>query len=313
MERSEPTSPPEETQRPAPASAGLLTHPDMSSVETTKIPPWSADSTVSLAHEPQNDHSAVDDLAPGESPEADDSLTEEPSPTRRQPILSEDQDKSSLLLHAPHPDTTYMVNHSRSSNQRRSKQVGKLLILMFAANLLMLTAGGLWLYNRFTEDLEVRISQANTRAPVNAAVTQAAPPAEPASKIDPQYQSRLVKLESSLQEAQERLLNAEEQNRRQAASLEALAANSTAAPSSKTVPVANTEVPAPMVGDPALPLQQSELVLLKERNRLTSYADEAIATASRTSYEKLWTALEDPRLANLVHATRSEILRVQNY
>ncbi len=57
---------------------------------------------------------------------------------------------------------------------------------------------------------------------------------------------------------------------------------------------------------------QSELVLLKERNRLTSFADEAIATGARDPYDRLWDAIEDPRLANLVHAARAEILRVQD-
>jgi hypothetical protein len=62
----------------------------------------------------------------------------------------------------------------------------------------------------------------------------------------------------------------------------------------------------------APPDSQSELVLLKERNRLTAFADEAIATGARGPYDRLWDAIEDPRLANLVHAARAEILRVQD-
>ena len=52
--------------------------------------------------------------------------------------------------------------------------------------------------------------------------------------------------------------------------------------------------------------------MLKERNRLTAFADEAIATGARGPYERLWDAMEDPHLANLVHAARAEILRVQD-
>ncbi|WP_075088724.1 hypothetical protein [Verrucomicrobium spinosum] len=33
----------------------------------------------------------------------------------------------------------------------------------------------------------------------------------------------------------------------------------------------------------------------------------------RAPYDRLWEALDDPRLASLVHAARAEILRVQNY
>jgi hypothetical protein len=69
----------------------------------------------------------------------------------------------------------------------------------------------------------------------------------------------------------------------------------------------------PLPAGEGLSAAQSELVLLKERNRLTGYADEAISTGARDPYEKLWEALDDPRLATLVHAARAEILRVQNY
>jgi hypothetical protein len=115
-----------------------------------------------------------------------------------------------------------------------------------------------------------------------------------------------------------RLAGTEEQNRQQAAQLGALTAELAAAKTalaemkSKSSPsVAAGSAPLPL-GD-GLPPAQGELVLLKERNRLTGYADEAIATGARAPYQRLWEALDDPRLANLVHAARAEILRVQNY
>ena len=58
---------------------------------------------------------------------------------------------------------------------------------------------------------------------------------------------------------------------------------------------------------------QSELVLLKERNRLTSLADEAISTAAREPYDELWKAFDDPRMVHLIHGARAEILRVQQH
>jgi hypothetical protein len=84
------------------------------------------------------------------------------------------------------------------------------------------------------------------------------------------------------------------------------------------VVAAPAPVPAPVVADtgaeraPVTP-SQAELVLLKERNRLTELADDAIATGNRAPYTRLWEAFDDPRLSPLLHAARAEILRVQNF
>ena len=53
-----------------------------------------------------------------------------------------------------------------------------------------------------------------------------------------------------------------------------------------------------------------ELVLLKERNRLTAWADEAIATGERKSLDMLIKRLTDPDFANLRDATFAEIQRI---
>lgn len=56
-----------------------------------------------------------------------------------------------------------------------------------------------------------------------------------------------------------------------------------------------------------------ELLLVKERNRITAFADAAIATGEREPYDRLWVIIDNPELASLAHAARAEILRVQNY
>lgn len=56
-----------------------------------------------------------------------------------------------------------------------------------------------------------------------------------------------------------------------------------------------------------------ELVLLKERNRLTLLADEVMATGKSDAMRRLWTALRDPALNDLQHAAAAEIIRVQNH
>jgi hypothetical protein len=57
----------------------------------------------------------------------------------------------------------------------------------------------------------------------------------------------------------------------------------------------------------------SELILLKERNRLSEYADKAIATGSRESLQALVDAMFDPAMKHLLHASQAEFRRVQNY
>lgn len=64
---------------------------------------------------------------------------------------------------------------------------------------------------------------------------------------------------------------------------------------------------------PSVTPATSELVLLKERNRLTGYADQAIATGSRASLQALVDALLDPTMKHLAHAAQAEFKRVQAY
>lgn len=56
-----------------------------------------------------------------------------------------------------------------------------------------------------------------------------------------------------------------------------------------------------------------ELRILKERNRLTFYADQAIATGSSEAMDNLWLSLDDPELTKLRDGAMAEIIRVQNY
>ncbi len=64
---------------------------------------------------------------------------------------------------------------------------------------------------------------------------------------------------------------------------------------------------------PTVTPSTSELVLLKERNRLMSYADEAIATGKREPLMSLVNSMTDPALRNLHHAALAEYKRVQTH
>lgn len=56
-----------------------------------------------------------------------------------------------------------------------------------------------------------------------------------------------------------------------------------------------------------------ELLLIKERNRLTSYADKAIATGSRDALQALVEAMMDPAMKDMAPAAQAEYKRVQAY
>ena len=56
-----------------------------------------------------------------------------------------------------------------------------------------------------------------------------------------------------------------------------------------------------------------ELLLLKERNRLTDYADKAIATGSRDALQAVVEAMFDPERQKLHHAAQAEFRRVQAF
>ncbi|SKB06886.1 hypothetical protein SAMN02745166_04576 [Prosthecobacter debontii] len=64
---------------------------------------------------------------------------------------------------------------------------------------------------------------------------------------------------------------------------------------------------------PSVSPATAELILIKERNRLTTYADKAIATGSRADLQALVEAMMDPAMKHLLHAAQAEFKRVQAY
>jgi hypothetical protein len=73
------------------------------------------------------------------------------------------------------------------------------------------------------------------------------------------------------------------------------------------VPVMNAQAAAQLT-EP-----MSELLLLKERNRLTDYADKAISTGSRDALQAVVEAMFDPERLKLHHAAQAEFRRVQAF
>ncbi|TLD71450.1 hypothetical protein FEM03_07955 [Phragmitibacter flavus] len=229
---------------------------------------------------------------------------------RRKPLLADDDDvpvlsPSSSASAAPAPaPTSYIVKTNRPTNQRRGGSILKLLGLILLCNLLIIGAFGAWYYNTINDQIDQRLS--GHPVPVrpnnpNPPSTSPAPATSVAANTDSNLAEKFADLQAQLQATQKRLAETEQATK-------ALANRTQQAP---TVPPPPAVAVAPAL-TPATPLTD-DFLLLKERNRLTAYADEAIATANRAPYEQLWKSMDDPRLATLVHATRAEILRVQNY
>lgn len=243
---------------------------------------------------------------------------------RRRAILQEESERAEQLGLSGHAPTSYMVSGVRHANKRRSNSLIKLLGLLFLVNLLIIGACGAWLYNHFVTQVEARMSDFASRPQPNGSLATAraslagnsgGATAVEIKQLQDDFDKRFSDLKAQLQAAQSRITEFESAQQQQQTRVSALAsqmanAAGDAAGGSPTEAVAAAAVPG--VESEIAP-SANELILLKERNRLTSYADEAIATGAREPYERLWEALEDPRLIKLIHAARAEILRVQNF
>ncbi len=259
-----------------------------------------------------------------------------PTPEPRRTVTAREEIEKAVQLGLNPRETTIGAAAPRIANYRRSSHLGKLLALTFLANLAALGGVTWWLLETYINRPPVVISSPRS-APAPAPAVEApkveTPKQAPAASPPVGSPDEVKKLEASLKaitdqssaqtaqtaEVLKRLATSEQQNQQLASRLAEVTATLA------TVQSALEEVKnRPQPRDPApvslrvadgekLTPSQEELVLLKERNRLTSYADEAIATAAREPYERLWDTLADPRLADMVHAARAEILRVQNF
>ncbi len=74
-----------------------------------------------------------------------------------------------------------------------------------------------------------------------------------------------------------------------------------------------TDMPASTAFDEPKNAGLAELRLMKERNRLSAYADEAIATGARRPLMLLIESMKDPERATLYHAASSEYYRIMGH
>ncbi|QIF00970.1 hypothetical protein [Roseimicrobium sp. ORNL1] len=249
--------------------------------------------------------------------------------SRRRPILGEESEKAEQLGLTGRAATSYMVSGVRHANKRRNDSLLKLLGLLFLVNLLVIGGFGAWLYNYFVTQVEGRMADFANRPATggaNGSGSASARATFPANaggataveikQLQDNFEKRFADLKSQLQVAQSRLTEYESTQQQQQTRVNALSSQMASSPGNDASKGTPTEPGAAAVVPGVefeIPPSSNDLILLKERNRLTSYADEAIATGARVPYDRLWEALEDPRFIKLIHAARAEILRVQNF
>lgn len=227
--------------------------------------------------------------------------------------------KSSEDIHDPSdpraPLVPSMPMTPRFSNLRRTTHALQLFLLMLVIMVLAFAACLSGLYSFYQKSIEPHLVK-TPPVPVAVPVTGLGG-AEDGRKMDvpPEYRDALNAATSKIEELQKqidalRVENktaelrvselSEKVNERGSGPVPATAAVDTGADSAARV--------AEMV--PTGSAANQELVLLKERNRLTSYADQAIAEGKRESLDRLLEALTDKDLAKLHHAAYAEMQRV---
>lgn len=252
-----------------------------------------------------------------------------PAPASQEPVLeTRRRDPSGWLGHA-------------RANVRLSAHVRKLFGLMLLLLLLMAFYG----YRLYQKEIKPVLQQVRSGAVIPATIPPPSPvaraieiqlPAETRRQLD-EHAAQLGSLKKQLAEASAkwaaqqreiegtRALQArqEEHIKRLSEQLEAVksAPQTPPAPLSGTAPPASTADAAGLASEnpatSALEEPQSpglaELRLMKERNRLSAYADEAISTGDRRPLNLLIEAMKDPERVVLYHAARSEYYRIMGH
>jgi len=189
--------------------------------------------------------------------------------------------------------------------------MGHLLIL--SAFLLLVIAGAVggavWFYQQ------------------NIAPQLAARPSNPPPAASPAPVADTSALESSLERAQSQILTLQrqldaqrEERERTQARLQEMAdrmalviKQSSFVPSADTTRVSAADASQVAALLPNVSPSISELILLKERNRLSEYGDKAIASGSREGLQAIVDTLLDPAMKHLQHASQAEFKRVQAF
>ncbi|MBB5031338.1 hypothetical protein [Prosthecobacter vanneervenii] len=211
---------------------------------------------------------------------------------------------------AESPKRSQSRESSSSSSQRRSQFTGRQLLITALISLVTSVCIGVVL-------LIIGVGLSKGRAAKTGSTsTTAAPAAAASTGSEKTLQETLAKANEQIASLQkqvdvmrrEQLLT--QQNTRQ--SLENISATLKNPQLVPAAPATTTGVPGvSRMADAKLEVSptQEEFIQLKERNRLTQYADEAIANGERRPLELLVEYMRDPQLPHLHDAAKAEFMR----
>lgn len=249
-----------------------------------------------------------DPLSPTSSPATDTDDTEEQATllfARCSPTTADAATKAK--------STSGLPKDGNSPNLRRSHLTYRHLVISLSTSILiglLLLFVGRWFY---LEKIEPRLSAAAALASASVSLPSASPAPGPS---DTKLREELAKsaehiaaLEKQVDVMRREQLLMQQKTRESLESISATLKIPELAPA-PDAPVTN-QPGTPRMADmkPQVTPTQEEFIQLKERNRLTQYADEAIATGLRRPVEVLVEYMRDPQLPHLHDAAQAEYLR----
>ena len=253
------------------------------------------------AHDPLPPFPALDDDNPAHRPSNDAS---KPVPSGLRPSIAP----------ADLPIT-------RAPNERRSTHALKLFSLLLVIMLASFAAFSVVLYGFFERNVEPRLGGGFT-PPVREPQPRPADPLPNELKAGlASTSSRLAGTAAEVASITAQLASANKEITRLQTQIDALRSRQSLEDAKlekfdarqTTTPAASPASASPdNISPDGLSVMQ-ELRLLKERNRLTLYADQALANASSQAMANLWRAVRDPELAFVKDGAVAEIVRVQHF
>ena len=236
----------------------------------------------------------------------------------RRHIADADEEKAAQLGIGPQ-SAVGASPYVRPSNLRRSSHALQLFSLLFVVILILFGALLAGMFSFYEKKIHPYLANAQTAAP-----PAPAPEVPAALKIDipPETRAELSAATTKITELQKQIDALRDSFSTTDGRLKELGDRVSSAVSAAALSQPKPGEVAPTLATDAKPdgevaaitqvtsSTNQELVLLKERNRLTAWADEAIATGNRKSLDMLIKRLTDPEHANLRDAAFAEIQRI---
>lgn len=232
------------------------------------------------------------DLFSPYDPKDHEEVMEKPKPGPVADKTPEALTKEELPLH---PDAVVHVPNVRRSHITRRQH----LLISFSTSLVV----GFFVWHFARNYVDQRLS-ASALPPVVASV-----PAAPADDTPNAAAEQIAALQKQVDVMRREQLLLQQNTRESLASISETLKNPKLVPQPPTAAAEQPGVPRIADLKPDISPTQQEFILLKERNRLAQYADEAIATGMRKPLEVLVEYMRDPDAKHLHEAAKAEYLR----